>query len=129
MTNKNATAGEIRAYVEHTLKPVIEYMDKNPLPIKYFGFSSLGQSMARYFYDCHGDEVYTNSQLQAHCQSVNVTSDEHTQFNRIPNNSIIGDDQYTLEIPLYAAASHDAHILLSSDASFDTIRHGYEIGE
>lgn len=126
---KNVTAGDIRAYIEHTLKPVIEYRDPSPLPIKYFGFSSLGQSLARYFYDCRGEEVYTKSQLQAHCQSANVSSDEHTQFNRIPDNSIMGADQYSLEIPLHVAASHDAHILLSSDASFDSIRYGYEFGE
>lgn len=123
------TAGEIRAYVEHTLKPIIEYKDTNVLRIKYFGFSSLGQSLARYFYDCRGDEVYTKSQLQSHCQSVNASSEEHTQFNRIPDSSIIDADQYSVEIPLYVAASHDAHILLSSDNSFDSIRHGYEIGE
>ncbi|XP_055311129.1 uncharacterized protein LOC129573947 [Sitodiplosis mosellana] len=120
------SAGDIRAYVEHTLKPIIEFKDSNPLQIKYFGFSSLGQSLARYFYDCRGDEVYTKSQLQSQCQHVNTTSNEHTQFHRIPDNSITDTDQYSIEIPLYVAASHDAHILLASDNSFNSIRNGYE---
>lgn len=122
------TAGDIRAYVEHTLKPIIEFKDPNPLQIKYFGFSSLGQSLARYFYDCRGDEVYTKSQLQSHCQHVNTASNEHTQFHRIPDNSITNTDQYSIEIPLHVAATHDAHILLASDNSFNSIRSGYEFG-
>lgn len=122
------TAGDIRAYVEHTLKPIIEFKDSNPLQIKYFGFSSLGQSLARYFYDCHGDEVYTKSQLQSKCQHANVTSNEHSKFYRIPNNSINDADQYAIEIPMQVAASHDAHILLAPDDSFDSIRNGYELG-
>lgn len=121
-------AGDIRAYIEHTLKPIIEFKDSNPLQIKYFGFSSLGQSLARYFYDCRNDEVYTKSQLQSQCQHVDTTSDEHTQFHRIPDNSITDTDQHSIEIPLYLAASHDAHILLASDNSFNSIRNGYEFG-
>lgn len=118
------TAGDIRAYVEHTLKPIIEFKDSNPLQIKYFGFSSLGQSLARYFYDCRGDEVYAKSQLQSDCQQANVSSNEHTQFYPI-SNKFIND---VLEIPLHVAAAHDAHILLASDNTLDSIRNGYEFG-
>lgn len=128
LKNIKFAGGDIRAYVEHTLKPIIEFKDSNPLQIKYFGFSSLGQSLARYFYDCRGDEVYTKSQLQSHCQNVNTTSNEHTEFHIIPDNSISDTDQYSIEIPLHLAASHDAHILLSSDNSFNSIRNGYEFG-
>lgn len=124
----NYAAGDIRAYVEHTLKPIIEFKDQNPLQIKYFGFSSLGQSLARYFYDCRGDEVYTDSQLQSACQHVNASSNDHTEFKPIPSNDITNADQHSLEIPLHVAASHDAHILLASDNSFDLIRNGYKIG-
>lgn len=127
MQNKNA-AGDIRAYVEHTLKPIIEFKDPNPLQIKYFGFSSLGQSLARYFYDCRGDEVYTKSQLRSHCQHINSSSSELIQFNRISDNEINNADQYSLEIPLHVAATSDAHILFASDDSFNSIRNGYEFG-
>lgn len=121
-------AGDIRAYVEHTLKPIIEYKDPNPLEIKYFGFSSLGQSLARYFYDCHGDEVYTNAQLETYCQHASISSNDYTQFYAIPSNSIGDTEQYPIEIPLHVAAPHDAHILLASDNSFDSARYGYEFG-
>ncbi|XP_031630189.1 uncharacterized protein LOC116345171 [Contarinia nasturtii] len=120
------SAGDIRAYIEHSLKPIIEFKDSNPLKIKYFGFSSLGQSLARYFYDCRGDEAYTKSQLNSRCQHVNTTNIEHTEFHRIPDNSITDTTQYDVEIPLYVAAQHDAHILLSSDNSSNTIHNGYE---
>lgn len=80
--------------------------------------------MARYFYDCRGDEVYAKSQLQSDCQQANVSSNEHTQFYPI-SNKFIND---VLEIPLHVAAAHDAHILLASDNSFDSIRNGYEFG-
>lgn len=122
-------AGEIRAYVEHSMKPIIEFKDSNPLQIKYFGFSSLGQSLARYFYDCRGDEVYTKSQLEQRCQYANITSSEHTQFHAIPTNAIDNiPNQYSMEIPLHVAAAHDAHILLASDNTFNSIRNGYEFG-
>lgn len=115
-------------YVEHTLKPIIEFKDPNPLPIKYFGFSSLGQSLARYFYDCRGDEVYTKSQLSERCQYGNVSSDVHAQFHPIPSNAIADTDRYAIEIPIYVAASHDARMCVASDNSFNSIRNGYEIG-
>lgn len=120
--------GDIKVYVEHTLKPIIEFKDPNPLHIKYFGFSSLGQSLARYFYDCRGDEVYTNTQLNAQCQHVNVSSDMHTQFHSIPSNSIADTDRYSIEIPMHVAASHDAKFVVASDNSFNSIRNGYEFG-
>lgn len=115
-------------YVEHTLKPIIEFKDQNPLPIKYFGFSSLGQSLARYFYDCRGDEVYTKSQLNAQCQHADVSSAVHAQFRSIPSNAIADTDRYSIEIPMHVAASHDARMCVASDDSFNSIRNGYEFG-
>lgn len=81
-------AGEIRIFVEHTLKPVIEFKDTTPLQIKYVGFSSLGQSLARFFYDCQEDKIYTKSQLESSCQHMNTTTNEYFQFNPIQNVSI-----------------------------------------
>lgn len=122
------SAGDIRVYVEHTLKPIIEYKDAKPLQIKYFGFSSLGFSLARYFYDCSGDKVYTKSQLNTRCQHANVSSALHTQFHSIPSNSLADTDRYSIEISMYLAGSHDAHIVVASDNSFNSIRNGYEFG-
>lgn len=121
-------AGDVKVYVEHTLKPIIEFKDKNPLQIKYFGFSSLGQSLARYFYDCRGEEVYTKSQLNAQCQRVNVSSAMHTKFHSIPSNPMADTDRYSIEIPMHVDASHDAKFVVASDNSFNSIRNGYEIG-
>lgn len=126
--NNPILAGDIKVYVEHTLKPIIEFKDPNPLQIKYFGFSSLGQSLARYFYACRGDEVYTKAQLNARCQYANVSSAVHTQFHPIPTNSIADTDRYSIEIPMHVAASHDARMVVASDNSFNSIRNGYEFG-
>lgn len=125
-------AGDIRVYVEHQLKPVIEFKDTNPLQIKYFGFSSLGQSLARFFYDCDGEDVFLPSQLASRCQQVETIRSEHTQFNRIPDNLVDernrNRDQYALELPLFVTSTSEAHILLASDNSLNNIRKGYEIG-
>lgn len=125
------TAGDIRIYVEHSLKPIVEFKDSIPLQIKYFGFSSLGQSQARYFYNCSG-ELYNESDLKTHCEHIETSDSEFTRFSKIQNNLIDGDNdnshQYALELPLFVTAPHDAHILLSSDNSFNAIRKGYEIG-
>lgn len=123
------TAGSIRVYVEHTIKPIIEFKDSNPLNIKYFGFSTLDQAVVRFFYNCRGDEVYTTSQLQSQCQQLNTTNSAYTQFHRIQDNSITDSDQYPIELPLYVAAEQNAHLLLASDDTYNDTRNGYEIGQ
>lgn len=108
------------------MNPIIEFKDPNPLQIKYFGFSSLGQSLARYFYDCHGDEVYTKSQLLSQCQHVHTTNNKYIKFQSIPNNAIINSDRILIQFPFYIAGDQNAHILISGDS--DDSSNGYEIG-
>lgn len=96
-----------------------------PLQIKYFGFSSHGQSLARFFYDCQEDKIYTKSQLESSCQHMNTTTNEYFQFNPIQNVSIRDPNQYSIGLPLYIDAPSDAHVLIASD---NTNRNGYEIG-
>lgn len=115
--------------MEHTLKPIIEFKDANPLRVKFFGFSSLEQSSVRFFYNCRGDEVYTTSQLQSQCQYLNSSSNEYIQLNHMQDNAITDSDRYAFEVPLYLAAAQDAHILLASDSAYDNIQTGYEIGQ
>lgn len=117
--------GKIRIFVEHTLNPVIQFEDTTPLQIKYFGFSSLGQSIARFFYDCQEDKIYTKSQLESSCQHMNTTANEYFQFNPIQNVSIRDASQYPIGLPLYIDAPSDAHVLIAFD---NTNRNGYEIG-
>lgn len=121
-------AGDIRVFVEHSLKPILEFKDTSPLQIKYFGFSSLGQSLARFFYDCHEDNVYTKSQLQSNCQLINAANNEHSQFQQIENISQTRSNQYPIEIPLYIGATSDAHILIGAQNS-NVNQKGYEIGK
>lgn len=124
----NISAGQIRVYTEHSLKPLIEFKDSTPLQIKYFGFSSLGQSLARFFYDCQEDKAYTESQLISKCQYINTTSSQHMQFKHIQNVPIKRSNQYPIEMPLYIRALSDAHILITSENSDSSKRNGYELG-
>lgn len=97
--------------------------------VKYFGFSSLQQSTVRAFFNCSGDEVYTAGQLQTQCQQLNSSANEYTQLTQLqPDNSIADGDRFAREFPLYVAAGRDAHILLASNSTYDTIQSGYQIG-
>lgn len=117
-------------YVEHTLRPIIEFKDPNPLRVKYFGFSSLQQSMVRTFFNCSGDEVYTTGQLQSQCKHLESSSTEYIQLNQLqPDNSLTDGDRFAFEVPLYVAAARDAHILLASNSTYNTIQSGYQIGQ
>lgn len=121
--------GDIRIYIEHTLTPLVEYKDPNPLKIAYFGFASYGQSMARFYYDCRGDEIYTPTQLAQRCQQTNTTDFEHNHFVAIGENATASPD-YLVNLPVFVAGKQDAHILIASDnSSLDQIQNGYEIGE
>lgn len=96
--------------------------------IKYFGFSSLGESLARFFYDCRGDEVYSESQLKQSCISLETDNSEHQRFHEISDNFISRPGDRLVDIPLYVQAPKDAHILLSSNNDSQNIQQAYEIG-
>lgn len=124
-----SAAGDIRVFIEHTLTPLIEYKDPNPLKITHFGFTSYGQSLARFYYNCRGDEIYTPTQLAQRCEQTSTSDLEHTHFVPIGANAAESSD-HVVNLPIFVAAKQDAHILISSDnSSLDHIRNGYEIGE
>lgn len=124
-----SAAGDIRIYIEHTLTAIIEHKDPNPLKIAYFGFSSYGQAMARFYYDCRGDEIYTPSQLVQYCNHTSATQNVHNIFSPIGGNATTNPD-YLVRLPVYVTGKQDAHILIASDnSSLNQIRNGYEIGE
>lgn len=124
------SAGDIRVFIEHTQAPIIEYKDPNPLKIAYFGFSSLGQSLARFYYDCRGDEIYTPGQLSEYCEKYSTNDTDYQRFVPIGANAIINPDNYLVNLPVFVTAKQDAHILIASDnSSLDNIQNGYEIGE
>lgn len=116
-------------FVEHTVDPLIEYKDPNVLKIAYVGFATYGQSLARFYYDCRDDEVYTPSQLAQHCELTTTTDVEYQKFVSIEAGAL-GSLEYLVNLPVYIVGNQDAHILIASDNSpIEQIRNGYEIGE
>lgn len=123
------SAGIIRIYIEHSLTPLVEFRDPNPLKIAYVGFGSYKESLARFFYDCRGEEAYTPEQLVPRCEETS-TQTKTTNQNFVPiESNKIDDSDDLLNLPVFIAGKQDAHILVSSDnSSVDKIRNGYEIG-
>lgn len=121
--------GDIGVYIEHHIKPIITFKDTTPLGIKYFGFSSLGLSLARFFYDCRGDEVYSISQQHTSCSALETTSSVHNQFIKINNNSIAQPDVDLVDILINIQAPRDVHILFWSNNETNNIGIGYEISK
>lgn len=84
--------------------------------------------MARFYYDCRGDETYTPTQLAERCEQTRTSDEEHQHFVPIGASATESPD-YLVNMPVYVAGQQDAHILIASDnSSLDQIRNGYEIG-
>lgn len=88
----------------------------------------MGQSLARFFYDCRGDEIYSKTQLKHSCNNYETAESEFKQFTEIQTNLLSKSDGRVINLPLFIEGRKDAHILISSDDAYDKISDAYEIG-
>lgn len=120
-----STAGNIRVFIEHQIKPIIEFKDSTPLKIAYFGFSSLGNSLARFYYNCTDENIYSREQLMPACEHTSV---EKSKFNsiRITDSNDIDSNRLRLDFQFFATAPGDFLVRFTEDAQGQS---GYQIGE
>lgn len=85
--------------------------------------------MARFYYDCPGEEVYTPQQLAQDCQQTTTSEAEHKNFVAISAKAL-EDPELLLNLPLMVKGQKEARILVSSDnGPLGQIRSGYEFGK
>ena len=117
--------GLIRVYMEHSVAPIAEVQDSNPLPINYFGFASFEHSLARYFYNCPGEHALSVQNLRALCQETTATEYEYKDFFPIDANHT--RNGYLAYFVVYIRADKDAHIGLSEGIGHSPHNNAYEI--
>lgn len=123
----NFPDGEIKVFIEYKKEPLAVASDKDPLPIKYFGFASYDNSLAKYFYDCPGENTYGATELSKRCKYYEALENEYKDFIRISDIEGIRPEGYIIRFPLFIQAEKDAHILLSPRNVDDRADSVYEI--
>lgn len=120
------TAGDIRIYIEHKVGPVIEFKDSVPLKIAYFGFSSLGNSLARFFYNCTEDNVYARTQLIDKCESLSNENSTMKTFRIADPNDVAKNSNLLLDFQFFVEAVNDYSVRFTMN---EHDKNGYQIGE
>lgn len=111
-------------FIEHERKPIAVWKDPAPLLIQYYGFASYENSLARYFFNCIGEQPQTESSLSTQCKQTQVSEYEYNQFVPIPAGQPEG---YLISLLVHIKADRDAHILLSPKTEINDIDAVYEI--
>lgn len=95
------------------------------MKIAYFGFSSLGNSLARFFYNCTDDKVYTPTQLVKACER---SLSENNNFNtfRIANDNLNNSESKILDFQFFAEAKSDFSVRFTVNENDES---GYAIGK
>lgn len=101
--------------------------DKTVLPIKYFGFASYDNSIAKFFYDCEGENAYGSDDLKSLCRYADASENEYKEFYKITDITGIRPNGYLINIPFYIQGERDAHILLTTGPKADRSEAEYEI--
>lgn len=119
-------AGAIKVFIEYQKEPLAVAQDKNVLSIKYFGFASYDNSLAKFFYDCEGENAYGADDLKNLCHYADATENEYKEFHKITDIAGIRSEGYIINFPFYIQGERDAHVLLSTGPRADRTEAEYE---
>lgn len=120
------TAGTLRVFIEYQKEPLAVTQDKNVLSIKYFGFASYDNSLAKFFYDCEGENAYGADDLKNLCHYADATENEYKEFHKITDIAGTRSEGYIINFPFYIQGERDAHVLLSTGPRADRTEAEYE---
>lgn len=112
-------AGIIKVFIEHQSEPLAVAKDENPLDIKYFSFASKDNSLAKFFYDCEGENVYGEEDYKQLCQYAEALEIEYTTFYKITDIPGIRSKGFLLNFPFFVQAERDTRILLTTGPKAD----------
>lgn len=101
--------------------------DKDVLPVKYFGFASYDNSLAKFFYNCEGDNAYGENEIKELCHYADARENEYNEFFKITDISGIRSEGYIINFPFYIQAERDAHVLLTAKPEANREANEYEI--
>lgn len=125
------TEGKIEVYIEYTeseeIKLLATAQDKKVLKVKYFGFASYDNSLAKFFYNCEGDNAYSDEDLKTLCAEDEALENEYLRFHKITDVSGIRQEGYIINFPFYIQAERDAHVLLTEKPEANREANEYEI--
>lgn len=97
------------------------------LPIKYFGFASYDNSLAKFFYNCEGENAYQEDDIKKLCRYADAMENEYNEFYKITDITGIRSEGYIINFPFYIQAERDAHILLTTVPMANREANEYEI--
>lgn len=121
------SAGKIQVFIEYQKQPLAIAEDKNVLPIKYFGFASYDNSLAKFFYNCEGENAYQEDDIKKLCRYADATENEYKDFHKITDITGIRSEGYIINFPFYIQAERDAHVLLTAVPMANRETNEYEI--
>lgn len=122
-------AGKIKLFAENRDAPLISAQYDNILPIKYFGFSSYGNSLARYWFNCEDEENYDEDGVKESCQYADAKGIEYKETYGITDISGAQSESYIVNFPFYVQADGDARVLFKAEPTSRREANTYEIGE
>lgn len=68
--------------------------DKSVLPVKYFGFASYDNSLAKFFYNCEGEHAYQEDDIKKLCRYAEASENEYKDFYKISDVTGIRPEGY-----------------------------------
>lgn len=119
--------GEIKIFIENRDEPLATYKDQNLIQVKYFGFASYDNYLAKFFYNCAGENTYSSNEIENSCRFYESWENEYKEFFKITDIPRIRPEGYLIKFPVYIQATKDAHVLLSPRAADDRADDVYEI--
>lgn len=105
--------------MEDQSEPLAVATDENPLNVKYFAFASQANSLAKFFYNCTGENVYGEADFRSMCQYAEALEIEYTTFYKITDIPGIRSDGFVLNFPFFVQAERDTRILLTTGPKAD----------
>ncbi|XP_031619784.1 uncharacterized protein LOC116338571 [Contarinia nasturtii] len=119
--------GKIQVFIEYQKEPLAVAEDKNVLPVKYFGFASYDNSLAKFFYNCEGENAYQEEDIKKLCRYADATENEYKEFYKITDLTGVRSEGYIINFPFYIQAERDAHVLLTAVPMANREANEYEI--
>lgn len=120
--------GKIQVFIEYQKAPLAMVVDKmGVLPVKYFGFASYDNSLAKFFYNCEGENAYQEEDIKKLCRYADATENEYNVFHKITDITAIRTEGYIVNFPFYIQGERDAHVLFTTEPKANRDANEYEI--
>lgn len=120
--------GKIQVFIEYQKAPLAMVVDKmGVLPVKYFGFASYDNSLAKFFYNCEGENAYQEDDIKKLCRYADAMENEYNEFHKITDITGIRSEGYIVNFPFYIQGERDAHVLLTAEPKANREANEYEI--